>query len=161
MSFFAEAGNEIIEKINPFVVDRGSISSIFNIQSDWNTESFRKAEKAFVAAAPKMDSKIGDLCALRDKLEEKNSHLLSIFENPNTFEHTDFVDMALSVHHLLNELRMQEDLCNITEEDYEHLSRDMLRAYTNIVKCCMLNMQHLSEEYPYLFSLAVRKKTFC
>jgi hypothetical protein len=49
---------------------------------------------------------------------------------------------------------------NLPESDRNHLAGDMNRAYKKLVEQWLVYMSHLKNQYPYLFSLAVRKNPF-
>ncbi len=86
--------------------------------------------------------------------------MLILLENPNLLEHDDFTDLLWAVFHLTEELLKRDNLENLTAADYEHLSLDIERAYSRLVKEWLHYMQHLLENYPYLFSLAIRTNPF-
>ena len=51
---------------------------------------------------------------------------------------------------------MRNSLNSLSEADMDHLSGDIRRAYTHLLKQWVVYLQHLKSDYPYLFSLAVR-----
>jgi len=48
------------------------------------------------------------------------------------------------------------DVKNLPDTDYTHLAGDIKRAYVLLIIEWLAYMKHLKEDYPYLFSLAVR-----
>ncbi|WP_245942902.1 hypothetical protein [Methanothermobacter defluvii] len=60
----------------------------------------------------------------------------------------------------MEELEAREDITSLPPSDYEHLAGDLTRAYSAVIGEWLGYMEHLSENYPYLFSLAVRKNPF-
>ena len=46
------------------------------------------------------------------------------------------------------------------DTDYKHLSGDIKRAYTLLIHEWLDYMKHLKDNYPYLFSLAMRTNPF-
>ena len=46
------------------------------------------------------------------------------------------------------------------ESDYTHLAGDMKRVFTLLVYEWLAYMKHLKDNYPYLFSLAMRTNPF-
>ena len=81
-------------------------------------------------------------------------------ENPNLLEHESFTDLLWAVFHLTEELENREDFEKIPGTDYEHLIRDTQRAYNAMIFEWIAYMNHLKNNYPYLFSLAVRTNPF-
>ncbi len=49
---------------------------------------------------------------------------------------------------------------NLPETDYAHLGGDMKRAYTLLILEWQDYMRYLKDNYPYLFSLAIRTNPF-
>ncbi|MDD4202454.1 MAG: hypothetical protein PHQ52_03215 [Candidatus Omnitrophica bacterium] len=46
------------------------------------------------------------------------------------------------------------------QKDKEHIKIDLARAYKALIKEWVFYMEHLSKDYPYLYSFAVRKNPF-
>jgi len=84
-----------------------------------------------------------------------------LLENPNLLEHDRFTDLLWAVFHLVEELEMRpESLEGLPTTDYAHLSSDVRRAYSRLAGEWLAYAGHLKEDYPFLFSLAVRIKPF-
>lgn len=64
------------------------------------------------------------------------------------------------VFHLTEELAHRVDVKNLPASDYEHLSGDIKRMYVLLISEWLSYMKHLKDDYPYLFSLAVRTNPF-
>jgi hypothetical protein len=64
------------------------------------------------------------------------------------------------VFHLTEELAVRKDLMTIPDSDLQHLTNDTKRAYTLFIREWLNYMKHLKDDYPYLFSLAVRTNPF-
>ncbi|WP_084234734.1 hypothetical protein [Papillibacter cinnamivorans] len=158
--YFTEAGNDLILCLNRFVTEPETLHRIFALDTDWDDDAFCRAEESFLKADIRLDAGKENLAALQRTLLQKKRFLLTVFENPNTLEHTEFTDTALAIHHLLSELRQHDDLEHLSEENLSHLSSDMKRAYGLIVQAWISNMRHLRGAYPYLYSLAVRRNIF-
>jgi hypothetical protein len=82
--------------------------------------------------------------------------MLGLLENPNLLEHDDFTELLWSVFHLIEELEYRTDLTKLPESDLDHLSVDIKRAYIHLLRQWLAYIQHLKNDYPYLFSLAAR-----
>jgi hypothetical protein len=90
----------------------------------------------------------------------KRDFLLRLLENPNLLEHETFTEHLRAVFHLTEELTSREDLMGLPDTDYAHLSGDIQRAYGLLVHQWLDYMRHLKDNYPYLFSLAMRINPF-
>lgn len=129
-AFFSEVGISLIKKLSGFSRD--------------------------FPAPRNIDSRAGDLGALRDFLIIKRDFLLRLLENPNLLEHESFTEMLRAVFHLAEELEYRPDVTSLTDPDLNHITEDMDRAYTSLISQWLKYMNHLKDNYPYLYSLAHR-----
>jgi len=86
--------------------------------------------------------------------------LLGLLENPNLLEHESFTNLLWAVFHLTDELAHRSDLVKLPDTDYQHLAGDMKRVYHQLIIQWLNYMKHLKQDYPYLFSLAMRTNPF-
>lgn len=93
-------------------------------------------------------------------LVSRREFLLRLLENPNILEHEAFTDLLWAVFHLTEELEVREDLRDLPETDRRHLAGDATRVYGRLVRRWLAHMEHLKNNYPYLFSLSVRINPF-
>ncbi len=75
-------------------------------------------------------------------------------------EHENFSEALLALFHLADELGSRENFVNLPETDLKHLAGDMNRTYGMLIEQWLFYLQHLKGQYPYLFSLAIRKNPF-
>ena len=80
--------------------------------------------------------------------------------NPNLMENEEFTELLIAVFHLAEELQSRMDIHNLTEEDYNHISNDIERAYLLLIYEWVAYMGHLKKEYPFLYSFAIRTNPF-
>ena len=90
----------------------------------------------------------------------KRGFLLRLLENPNLLEHERFTELLWAVFHLVEELEYREDLANLPKTDLAHLEGDVLRVYRLLLTEYLFYLNHLKDDYPYLFSLAMRLNPF-
>jgi hypothetical protein len=159
-AFYSEVGIQAITAMSPYVNNLSSLQELLNISVNWTDEDFKRAAKGIDIFKFDICSGNENLNLLRDFLLIKKTFMLSLFENTNLLEHDNFTDMLWSVFHLLDELDSRESLDSLPDNDLEHLSVDIKRAYSLLVVEWLYYMKHLKQEYPYLFSLAVRKSPF-
>lgn len=86
--------------------------------------------------------------------------MLRLLENPNLLEHEKFTELLRAVFHFTEELEERVDLNELPETDKMHLSGDIKRAYVHLVNQWIDYMKYLKDNYPYLFSLAIRINPF-
>ena len=86
--------------------------------------------------------------------------MLGLLENPNLLEHESFTNLLWAVFHLTEELIHRRRLKGLPDSDYKHLSGDIKRIYHLLIAEWLEYMEHLKNDYPYLFSLAMRMNPF-
>jgi len=158
--FFTEAGRALIARLSTFYPDVEKIRGDLLMTERWSKEDFAALERRLETIDYKMDSQRGDLEGLRALLGEKRDFLLRLLENPNLLEHEEFTDLLWGIIHLAEELMFRKDLAALPKTDHSHLSVDMRRAFTRLVRGWIRYMAHLKKDYPYLFHLAVRTNPF-
>jgi hypothetical protein len=158
--FFTETGRELISRLSTFYPDVEKIRGDLLMTERWSKEDFAALEKRLETIDYKMDSRRGDLEGLRTFLGAKRDFLLRLLENPNLLEHEEFTDLLWGIVHLSEELTFRKDLAALPKTDHAHLSVDMRRAFTRLVRGWIRYMAHLKKDYPYLFHLAVRTNPF-
>lgn len=154
--FFSEVGTLLLRDGFGFVGDCGKLPEKMKVSGNWKDADFSAAVDYVAGHAIAVDSRNGDLGALRTFLVSRRQFMLGLLENPNLLEHDEFTDLLWSVFHLIEELEYRTDLTALPESDLDHLSGDIKRAYTHLLGQWLIYMQHLKNDYPYLFSLALR-----
>jgi len=158
--FFSEVGRELIKFCVGFDTRGCEFAKKLLVRSEWTMGQFKRLEKEISLFACALDYKLGDLEGLRNFLIKKRAFLLTLLENQNLLEHETFTDLLWAVFHLAEELEGRSDLKNLPASDYEHLIKDIQRAYRQLISQWLLYMKHLKTDYPYLFSLAMRTNPF-
>ncbi|MGA2151958.1 MAG: hypothetical protein ABSG48_07370 [Geobacteraceae bacterium] len=154
--FFNEVGTDLLRNLTGFLDDPRDLIERLKVTVYWSDREFKEAASFLARCEQKVDSRTGDLACLRDYLVGKKGALLGLLENPNLLEHEAFTDLLWAVSHLLQELEARKSLTGLPDTDLNHLSGDIQRAYTYLLREWLIYMQHLKADYPYLFSLAVR-----
>lgn len=154
--FFNEVGTDLLRNLTGFLDDPRDLIERLKVTVYWSDRDFKEAASFLARWEQKVDSRTGDLACLRDYLVGKKGALLGLLENPNLLEHEAFTDLLWAVSHLLQELEARKSLTGLPDTDLNHLSGDIQRAHTYLLREWLIYMQHLKADYPYLFSLAVR-----
>ncbi len=155
-AFYSEVGTSLIKYCSNFSSDLSELTPHLLITTKWSDKDFSTAQRLVHASDPKLESRKDDLKKLKDFLEGKRDFLLGLLANPNLLEHDAFTDLLWAVFHLSEELSARNTLEGLPRADYDHLSGDIKRAYTQLLSEWLAYMRHLKVDYPYLFSLAVR-----
>ncbi len=154
--FFSEVGTALIRDCQRFVAEGGELAKRLKIRVQWKGSDFAAAVEYLTGHELQIDSRLGDLASLKGFLLARRGFMLGLLENPNLLEHDDFTELLWAVFHLCEELEARSILHGLPESDLDHLSGDIKRAYSQLLKAWVVYMQHLKQDYPYLFSLAVR-----
>ena len=158
--FFSEMGIRLLSMFAGFEKTGHEIHKDLRIGVGWTEKEFENAKKNVKNFDFSVDALQGNLPELHDIFIQNQSFILTLMENPNLLEHESFTNMLLAVSHLRAELAVRRDLDSLSTKDAQHISVDMKRAYSALVSEWLCYMNHLKNEYPYLYSLAVRTNPF-
>lgn len=158
--FFNELGTALLKLLPAFDKDPGRLAPELKVDMSWRDSQFIEARMMVGNRRFEIDSRRGDLPAVKALLGGKREFLLQLLENPGLTQYESFTDLLLSVTHLSDELEHRPTLDNLPKADYDHLSMDIKRAYRHLLAEWLRHMNHLKRDYPYLFSLAVRTNPF-
>ena len=159
-AFYSEVGTPLLKYFQVFDVNADQTSNHLIVSNDWSPEHFVLIKKVLQNHSYKINSQTGDLEGLRNFLVDKRAFLLRLLENPNLLEHENFTDLLWAVFHLAEELSHRTNVKDLPDTDYQHLAGDIARAYKLLIKQWIEHMEHLKNDYPYLFSLAIRTNPF-
>jgi hypothetical protein len=159
-SFFSQVGTELLRLFSKKGPESGAPLKRLLVNADWKDAEYRNARTDL----REFDNTIGradiDWEKLRSFLTAEKQFLLSLLGNPNLLEHETFTELLWAVFHLAEELENRKQVSSLPESDYDHLIGDIKRVYVLLGSEWLSYMKHLQENYPYLFSLAVRTNPF-
>lgn len=154
--FFSNVGNELLLRFCRWDADSQYLRSHFGSPDPWSRIprkralfALRKHHFTVVVGRP-------DLVELKAFLDARLDFLMRMMENPNLLEHENFTQLLRAVFHLAEELSYRKDFETSSEADLRHLAGDIERVYKLIVREWILYMLFLRQNFPFLFSLAVR-----
>ena len=159
-AFFSEIGTSLLKNFGEFLTQQNTVSERLLTIKDWSKADFQSFKKNFKASDLSIKIQCEDLEQFRTFILGKREFLLRLLENPNLLEHDTFTDLLWAVTHLTEELAYRESCNGLPETDLQHLTGDMKRVYILLIQEWLDYMQHLKQNYPYLFSLAVRMNPF-
>ena len=159
-TFFSEVGTKLLVYFSDFDPDLPEIRKQLVVTKDWSEEEFFRVEKELKNYKYGVDINKVDLDVLKHFLMDKRDFLVRLLENPILLEHESFTEVLRAVFHFTEELTARESLKNLPPSDYDHLSADIKRAYTLLVHQWLDYMKYLKDNYPYLFSFAMRTNPF-
>jgi len=158
--FFSELGTEFLAYLSDFDPHADEIRKDLQVRDDWSSAMFNSMTTRLACYEHSVDITRPDLEKLRDMLSDKRDLLLRLIENPQLLEHDDFTDLLWAVFHLAEELNHRRRMSDLPDSDLEHITGDIKRAYSSISCQWLSYMRHLKNNYPYLFSLAMRTNPF-
>jgi hypothetical protein len=154
--FFSEFGNRLLKELSEHVVGSEELKNRMRMSGSWKKEDFDAALDYLRKSNQKISIDSEALPGLKQFMAGKRSFLLSLLENQNLLEHENFTDLLWAAFHITEELQARESFDRIPPSDKEHINGDIKRVFGHLIREWILYMQHLKEDYPYLFSLAVR-----
>jgi len=158
--FYSEMGTKLLKKFSSIDPGIHGIQSALVIANTWSDDDFLKVHALLKEHSFRLDSREISLEELHTFLSQYKGLMLTLLENPQLFEHDRFTDLLHAVFHLAEELNTRERLVDLPTTDYDHLSGDLTRVYSQLVIEWLEYMKHLKKKYPYLFSLSMRTNPF-
>lgn len=158
-AFFVEAGNDIIQELLEVTACREDLCMIMRPKG-MSSKEIKSLKKQIQGCDLILDLDRQKLENLSVILNSKRRFLLQLLENSNLVEHDAFTDMLWSVFHLADELHSRKSFEALPPSDLDHLSLDVRRAYRGMLLEWVDYLRYLHGEYPYLYSLALRKNPF-
>lgn len=158
--FFSEFGTKLLSYFSDFDPNLDAVRNELVVTNDWVDEDFLDTKKRLKNDDYSVNIQDIDLEKLRTLLSDNRNLLVQLLENPTLLEHESFTKLLRAVFHLLEELVARDDLSNLPDTDLDHLRGDIGRAYGLLVVEWLDYMQHLKDNYPYLFSLSMRLNPF-
>ena len=159
-TFFSEVGTKLLLYFSEMDPDLDKISRSLIVNNEWSDDNFNHIRQALKQHKYVVIIEPGRLILLKTFLVGQRDFLLGLLENPVLLEHAEFTEILYATFHLVEELYHRDDLTNLPVTDYAHLAGDIQRVYGQLVYQWLEYMKYLKNNYPYLFSLAIRKNPF-
>lgn len=155
-AFFSEIGSDLMKQLIS-CVNTEEIAPYLNIKEEWSSKNFIKAANELKTIDILVDYKPKYFLELKEVLKEKRKLLMVIISNPVLLEHETFTDMLWAIFHLTDELIARDRVDDLPDTDISHLNNDIKRAFSYILIHWLGYMNHIKTDYPYLFSLEMRR----
>lgn len=159
-AFYSEIGTALLRTFTNASPYPDAFCSDLIVSSSWTDADFARVRDKLSARDCKVEIERIDLRALREFLLQRRGFMVNLLENPTLPEHEAFTSLLWSVFHLAEELSYRDNLSALPNTDLAHLANDIRRAYAFLGVQWLDYMKHLTEAYPYLFSLAMRTNPF-
>ncbi len=154
--FFSEVGTRLFREISRAVVHHDQLRNSLLVTPQWKDAEFKGALDFLRSHEAKIDCTTIDMLSLKLFLVEKRNFLVGLLENQNLLEHEAVTDLLWAVFHLVEELDSRDSFEFSPQSDVDHLNGDIKRVIGHLSREWVMYMQHLKQDYPYLFSLAIR-----
>jgi voltage-gated potassium channel len=158
--FFTEFGTDLLARLSRSDPTVDTIGTELLVRGQWSSKEFSRARKSLKGYTCAVDMGKMELQELKDLLQQKSELFLRLFENPNLLEHETFAELLRAVLHLKEELLHRDGFSDLPQTDIDHLAGDIRRVYTLLISEWLDYMRYLKENFPYLFSLAMRLNPF-
>ncbi len=159
-AFFSEVGTALLKIFSELDPESASLREGPILSADTFASDFSALKQRLNAHHYAVNTEPDALEELQGLLVDRRDFMLRLLENPNLLEHEAFTDTLWAVFHLTDELSHRSDVRHLPKADYMHLAGDMTRAYKLLTAQWLAYMKHLRDNYPYLFSLAMRTNPF-
>jgi voltage-gated potassium channel len=158
--FFSEVGARLIGIFTRHDPDWERFRKDLLVTGDWSAQDFLRVGRDIKKYHYEVVVEKDELEELSRFLLAKRDFLVGLLENPLLMEHAAFTDLLRAVFHLAEELAVRENFSDMPVPDKKHIASDIKRVYALLVDQWVIYMKYLKENYPYLFSLAMRINPF-
>jgi hypothetical protein len=159
-AFFSEVGTELLAHFSDMDPELEELRKELVVTGDWSEEEFARVETRLRSHDYRVDVESKDVRHLADFVAAKRAFLIRLLENPTLLEHETFTELLRTVFHVMEEIAAREDPAEMPDSDRGHIANDVRRAYRLLVRQWLEHMRHLKDNYPYLFSFAMRTNPF-
>jgi len=159
-TFYSEVGLKLLAVFTEYDPNVDTMRKDLIITEHWTEEDFLNVSNHLKRHEYDVEINKVSLEDLREFLLEKRDFLLRLLENPTLLEHESFTELLRTVFHLTEELTFRDDIGRSPDPDKMHIAGDIKRVYHLLVNQWLTYMKHLKDNYPYLFSLAMRTNPF-
>ncbi len=158
-TFFVESGTLIMVAMSTFNENHNDFCEMIQIEelSKKKNYQLKKLIKEFDYNIHAHPEKLEELALI---LNKNKAYMLDMLGNDNLLEHDSFTDMLWAVFHVGDELQSRGNFNELDQDDLDHLSNDIFRAYMAMTLEWIDYINYLHDEYPFLHSLAIRKNPF-
>ncbi len=158
--FSSEVGTNLLARFSDYDPNLKEIRKELIVTNDWSGQEFEHVSKHLKNYKFEIDIEKVQLGALKELMVGNTEFLVRLLENPILLEHETFTELLRAVFHLTEELTHRENVKKLPLSDREHIAGDIKRVYVLLVSEWLDYMKHLKDNYPYLFSLAMRTNPF-
>ena len=158
--FFSEAGTDFLKRFLTYDNNSQELIKRFEKVKNWDETKYKEIGNYISENRFEMAVDRSNIQELKETVVGKRQFLLALLENPNLLEHESFTELLWALFHMAEELDARKGFDDMDSDDFDHISNDLKRAYCQLVSQWILYMKHLKEDYPYLYSFALRTNPY-
>ena len=158
--FFSVVGVKLLTRFSDTDPNLDDIKKMLIVDEKWSDKNFTQISKVLKKQKYKIDINKINFKELKELIVTQGDFLTRLLENPILYEHESFTELLRTVFHLYEELEYRKNISKLIETDRNHIRIDIERCYKHLVLQWLSYMQHLKNNYPYLFSLSMRTNPF-
>jgi len=159
-TFYSDVGTTLLKSLAGFDPNIDTIRGNLTAAKDLKDEEFLKLSRELRSHHTNIKTSVKDIKNLKVFLVGKRDFLIRLLENPILLEHASFTSLLWAVFHLADELSHRKNLGKLPKNDHEHINGDVRRVYLSLLRGWAGYLKYLKDNYPYLFSLAIRTNPF-
>ena len=159
-SFFSEVGKDLLKLFSACDPESEKIKQELIVTDKWSDKQFLDMSNRLKQYSHDIDIAKSDMEGLKQLLLREREFMLRLLENQNLLEHDSFTGLLMAVFHLTEEIESRSDITQLQGADKKHITNDMKRVYSLLISEWLSYMKHLKDNYPYLFSFAMRTNPF-
>ncbi|MFA5928704.1 MAG: hypothetical protein WC838_05360 [Candidatus Margulisiibacteriota bacterium] len=156
--FFYELGQKMLKLIYRLLEDHQAYTEVVAVGEKWNKKDYAAALAKSKVLPLHLKYDQATILALAGLLKEKEDLVVRLMENPNLHEHEKFSELLMAVFHLTEELLRRPSLTENERTDQEHLLSDTRRVTLLLAELWLEYMQHLKENYKYLYLYNIKQR---
>jgi len=158
--FYSEYGTNLLRVLSSFDNEVVKLKSFLCIDGECNDDEFEELKNKIKLHNPSINMNCEDIDDLSKYINRKKEFLLRLIQNPYIIEHDNFTELLMAIIHLNEELIARVNIKNIKDKDRIHIINDIERVYKLLSFEWIIYMQYQKNEYPFLFSFAIRTNPF-
>jgi hypothetical protein len=159
-TFYSEVGTVLLKSFARFDPNIETIRKDLAAAQSLSDEEFGQLSRTLQSHQTAVKTTLKDIKDLKTFLVGKRDFLIRLLENPILLEHAAFTELLWAVFHLADELGHRKNTLKLPKTDHEHINGDIKRVYLSLLNGWANYMRYLKDNYPYLFSLALRTNPF-
>jgi hypothetical protein len=154
--YFQELGLNLLKVLVLADEKRTDFQGPCQVGMNWNSKDFRRLEQWLSKRKMEVNSTQIDYDYLYLMLREQKSLMVSLISNPTLIEHENFSELLIAVNHLQDEMALRERLKDRPDyqPDLKHWKSDLERVYALSAIQWIRYIEHLKENYPFLYNAA-------